>query len=277
MSDIMPEIEVNELNPLQFIARSSNPLIAELLGSDPPVDWVLPDFLPQGSLIALAGQPGAGKSYLCYTIGMALATGTPIFGLVPPQPVKVLYFDNENANPDRIQYERWAWTGLDKPSLQLLEKNFWRQPFQLGGNDWSHRLEQDITFFKPRVVFIDTASPCFNVQDENDNAEATRIINKLRACQASISPTVTMVVLKHSKIKAEDTGSGYHTLRGAKTWEGSVDAIVYQVPGAGRPRNDGLRNTRLQPSKTRAFGLRSAIEIVPSWVGDKEGIKLERR
>lgn len=221
-----------------------------------------------------------GKSYLCYTIGMALATGTPIFDLVPPQPTKVLYFDNENANPDRIQYERWAWNGLGKPSLELLEQNFWRQPFQLGGSDWSNRLESDIKYFKPRVVFIDTASPCFNVQDENDNAEATRIINKLRVCQTAITPTVTMVILKHSKIKAEDTGSGYHTLRGAKAWEGAVDAIVYQIPGAGRPRNDGLRNTRLQPSKTRAFGLRTAIEIYPSWVGEngeKSGLKLERR
>jgi len=255
--------------------ESTNPLMQELTGDTPVVEWVLPHFLARGSLVALAGMPGAGKSYLSYMAGFALATATPLLGIQPPRPFKVLYFDQENAQPDRIQYERWVWNGLGKPDLDLLCKNFWCCSFILGSSAWYTSAKAAVEHYRPEVIFIDTATPACNIQDENDNGEATRVIQNIRMLQATLSPPASAVVLKHAKLKSEEAGAG-HTLRGAKAWEGAVDGIIYHIRGEGRPRRDGLSNTRLQPAKTRAFGLRQTINIEPRWLADHSGIALER-
>ena len=74
--------------------------VPEMLTTDnPTVEWLVPDFLPRQSCILLAGEPGAGKSFLCYTLSLALATGRPFLHW-PLLPKKVCYFDQENSYPD---------------------------------------------------------------------------------------------------------------------------------------------------------------------------------
>ena len=90
---------------------------------------------------------------------------------------------------------------------------------------------------------------------------------------AATTPTAACIALKHAKVDHEN---GRYTLRGAKAWEGSVDSIVYQIKSAGAPRSDGLAITKLQPAKTRAFGLRDPVHINPSWVNNREGLTLTR-
>jgi len=248
-----------------------NPIIKDLIGKDPVVNWILPGFIPQGVLLAIAGSPGAGKSFLFYTIGLALASGIPILGTHPQRPYRVLYFDQENSTPDRVQYERWAWHGLHKPNLELLADNFWCAPFVLGGSMWEDSARIEINEHKPEFIVFDTATPCFHIQDENDNAEATKVIGAVRRLQGTTHPCATAIVLKHARLMPE---SGSYTLRGAKAWEGAVDGIIYVVNQEGKPRFDGLTNKRLIPAKTRAFGLRHYIDINASWTDNKEGISL---
>ncbi len=263
----------------EFLTNAlENPLYRELTSVEPVVTWILPNFIPRGTLIALAGLPGAGKSYLCYTMGFAIATGLPILGFTPTRPHRVLYFDQENSRPDRVQYQRYAYNGLGKPDLTTLCNNFWGQPFVLGSDKWVTHAKNAIETYQPELIFIDTATPSCNIQDENNNAEAAVVIEKLRRLQVTISPTATMVVLKHAKLRANDSGEGFYTMRGAKAWEGQVDAVIFHIKGEGRPRKDGLNNTRLHPSKTRAFGLREPILIEPSWTDEAHtGISLHRR
>lgn len=263
-------------NAAQERPRTTNPILHELTGEGPVVRWILPEFLAQGSLIALAGLPGAGKSYLCYTLGIALATGIPVIGYKPDRAYRVLYFDQENSHPDRIQYERWAWNGLGQPSLELLCKNFWCSPFILGSSAWYTAAKAAVDYHKPEIIFIDTATPACGIEDENDNGEASRAVERIRALQNATNPAASCIVLKHAKVRAEGDGAGVYTLRGAKAWEGQVDGIIYHVRGEGRPRKDGLNNTKLQPGKTRAFGLREALTIEPKWLADRSGITLDR-
>jgi hypothetical protein len=56
-----------------------------------------------------------------------------------------------------------------------------------------------------------------------------------------------------------------------------VDSVIYHTKLRGRPpKGEGLRPTKLEPSKTRAFGLREGFKIVPSWTQGKLGIALGR-
>ena len=256
--------------PVPLMAK--NPIVDELLSERPIVDWLLPDFIPAGSLIALAGSPGAGKSFICYSIGMALACGLPILGLRPPYPVRVLYFDCENAVPDRTQYERWIYYGLAKPNLEMLSRNFWCLPFTLGGAEWANHAEAAVKFFKPELVIFDTTTPCCNIQDENDNAEAARVVGKIRSLMTLSKPSAACICIKHAKVYKD---SGQLTLRGAKTWEGAVDSIVYVRQGEGRPKHDGWSNIKLEPAKKRAFALQYPIHIKPRKTDDELGMILE--
>lgn len=248
--------------------------ISSLISSkDSPVTWLVPDFLPEGSLVALAGMPGSGKSFLTYTLSLGLATGTPVLGWAIDQPRRVLYCDQENSLPDVTQYFRWAWQGLNCPPLDLVDQNLCFVHFELGMPSWADRLKTYIDTFQPALIVIDTVTPSLNTEDENDNAEATRQINKLRALMRRLDPCPSILALRHAKVKND--GGGY-TIRGAKAWEGAVDAVVYQIKPPGRPRKDGLTITTLTPGKTRAFGLRQPVIIHPEWIGGQSGLRLTR-
>lgn len=248
-----------------------NPVGDILTGTDPIVEWLLPDVLPRGSLVTLAGEPGAGKSYLSYTLSLALATQQPILGATPDRPCKILYFDQENSRPDRDQYLRWAWNALGQPSLNLINQNFWTYHFTLGGRDWAMKAAEVIAIHRPDMFIFDTTTPCCAIEDENDNAQASKAIDQIRRLQCITNPTSACLILKHAKVEKDH---GTYTLRGAKTWAGAVDSVIYQTKSAGHPRTDGLINTYLQPSKTRAFGLRQAWKIEPHWNLTKTGLEL---
>ena len=252
-------------------SRSANILADDLTSPSTIVDWILPEFLPRGTFVALAGMPGAGKSYLSYYLGMAIASGIEVLGFQPPRPYRVLYFDEENSPADRVQYERWAWHGLGRPDLALLTKNFWPMPFQLGMADWAERAHELVATHRPELFIIDTSTPACDVQDENDNAEASRVIRTIRHLMEVTTPPATALVLKHAKIQGED---GSYSLRGAKAWMGQVDAIAYLRRHEGRPRQDDLNTTILTPGKTRAFGLRRSLTIHPTRTADGRGISL---
>jgi len=245
------------------------------------VEWLLPDLLPRGSLIALAGLPGAGKSVLSYTMAMGLATGTAVIGRQPDRCYRVCYFDDENGIHDRLEYQRWAaWgLGLDESHRAALEANLWVYSGALGTHAWPDAVADAIDAHDPAVLMFDTATPCFNIEDENDNAEASQTIRQLRTLMRSREPHISGWVLKHGKVRSEETEErdASYTLRGAKAWEGAVDGIIYHIRGRGRPNVDGLHVTKLVPGKTRAFGLRQRLIIQPAWVQTPQGKGLQLR
>lgn len=252
-----------------------------LCAEEQPPNWLVPDMILQGAMVCLAGEPGAGKSLVSYMIGLAVASGCKaLSGLVPPgEPRRILYFDEENSQQDRDKYLRRAWHGLtdtndgEEPDMGLLQENFWPLHFVLGDDNWQDVATLAIEQVQPHLIVFDTATPCFNIQDENDNAEATRAIKGIRELMRITDPVASAIVLKHAKIRTE---KGRRQMRGAKAWQGSADGVMFQVKATGRPRKDGLSLTRLEPDKTRAFGLTRTIYINPSWTdSDRKGLRLD--
>lgn len=259
-----------------------NPIVDILCAEEKPPDWLIPELLLQGAMVCLAGEPGTGKSYISYTLGLAVASGCKaLSGIVPKgDPRRVLYFDEENSIQDRDKYLRRSWQGLTatnhgkEPDLGLLIDNFWPLHMVLGTDNWKDTAAMAIEQVQPHLIVFDTATPAFNIQDENDNAEATQAIKGIRELMKLTDPPATAVVLKHAKMRTEK--GGRRTMRGAKAWQGAADGVMFQVMATGRPRKDGLRLTRLEPDKTRAYGLRQTIYITPSWLDDKRnGLKLD--
>ncbi len=243
----------------------TNPIIDILTVEHTEPQWLIPDFLLQGSLVALAGEPGTGKSVLSYTLGLAIASGyETLSGIVPAgEPRRVLYFDQENGHQDRDKYLLQCWHGLKNPDVALLHEHFFPVHFALGQDEWPDVVAEYVDLLQPHVTIFDTTTPCFNIEEENSNGEATRATNRLRELARQTDPVMTILVIKHAKMLMKK--GGRRTMRGGKAWEGAVDGTMYQVRAPGRPRNNGLSLTRLEPAKTRAYGLRRTIYITPEW------------
>ena len=241
-------------------------LIEMLEGDDAPPPWLVPDLLCQGTMVVLAGEAGAGKSFFSYTLGIALASGLPFLDR-PTDPTKVLYCDEENSLPDLRQYLRWAWRGLGKPPLPTLVANFRHEHFSLAaaGQLWSTYLTNIARDHQPGLIVVDTTTPACHILDENSNAEASKVIRLLRGAQVASGPKCTILLLKHARL---DQTNGEWQMRGAKAWKGETDSTLVHQIGLGRPRLDGLRNTTIRPDKVRAFGLRVPIHLHPKWVGE---------
>lgn len=239
---------------------------------DPKPTYLIDEVLPQGLLIPVAGDAGVGKSFaISYTAGLAIATGTPVLGAAVPTPSRVLIFDQENSKPDYEQYLRWAWKGLQQPSIQLIKENFYHAPFVLGETKWAAEAEARAKDIQPSLIVFDTATSVFATEDENNNSEAARIVNKIRTIQHSLDVHPSILVLMHAKIYRDN---GEYTIRGAKYWLGATDGTLFLKRSDGADRNDGLQNTVLSSGKTRAFGLRKHIQIRPEWLGNRDGIRL---
>src|SRR6266516_1488876 len=103
----------------------------------PPIQWAIPDILPEG-LTLLAGKPKLGKSWLALSVALADAAGGVALGTYPVTQGEVLYLaleDNErrlqsrakqllvsmSSVPNTIAFEL-RWPRLDQGGLMYLEE-----------------------------------------------------------------------------------------------------------------------------------------------------------
>ena len=258
----------------------SNPILDVLLAEESEPDWLIPEMMLQGTLVLLAGEAGAGKSLLSYTIALALASGRPALSSIVPEgePKTILYFDDENSEGDRNKYLTRAWHGLvdnhgQKPDEGLLYEHFYPVHFRLGESNWFDVAARFVEHFQPQAMFFDTAAACFDIEDENDNSQATKAVKQIRALMRIPEVTATAIVLKHANVVSD---KGRRTIRGAKAWKSMADQTIFQVKVPGRPRKDGLSLTRMEPDKARAYGLSRTVHITPSFTDPKKiGCMLE--
>lgn len=260
-----------------------NDIIDILTAEEVEPDWLIPNLFAQGTMVVLGGEPGTGKSYVSYTLSLAIAAGVKaLSGIVPArEPKRVLYFDEENSPQDRNKYLQRSFNGLgglktkrnqSGLAADALQDNFWAVHFHLGNDDWVDRAAEWVDFVRPHLMVFDTATPCFAIGDENENAEATQAMKGVRQLMRMTDPHGTSLILKHAKIRSEK--GGRRTLRGAKAWQSGADAVLFQVRAPGRPR-DGLNVTRLVPDKVRAYGLPQTLYITPEWTDDERtGLRL---
>ena len=124
-------------------------------------------------------------------------------------------------------------------------------------------MAQVVKEHQPGLVIIDTATPALHINDENDNSEASRKIQGLRLIR-KMGDDHTFILIKHEKLRDDITHR--RTIRGAKTWLGAFDQVLYHVIAKGaRRRADRTRLTRLEPEKLRAHALGHALRIDPTF------------
>jgi hypothetical protein len=86
------------------------------------------------------------------------------------------------------------------------------------------------------AVFIDTVAACFDMKDENSNAEVARICNIIRSIGDAVG--AVMIPIHHY---GKDAATG---LRGGSAWRGAADVVISVTadidPVTGEVRNRGI-------------------------------------
>lgn len=229
-------------------------------------EWVVENSIPAGTVVIVAGDAGVGKSVMNLGEGLHVALGRPFLGLKTVQR-RVLYFDEENSRPDLGAYIHRLWVGMGQPDLAELGKFFQLEHFSLGSKDWYQRLEIIAHAYNPGMIYFDTATSAFAISEENDNGLAQAICAKMQHLIRALPGQPAIKILKHAKYESGggQKGKPRRTIRGAKAWRSAADQMQFHIRERGAPRKNGLSPTILVPDKTRAFGLRGNIRIMPSY------------
>lgn len=189
--------------------------------------WLLPDVIPDDSVVMLYGPPGSYKSFLALDLGMTMASGHAGWGAPARKPVNVVYVAGEGPR-SIARLRRPAWRtlhGIDGPLPFGLVTNM-----PLAYDDGAKGVDAFIESvkrqdFNPKLVIIDTWARLMLGLNENDAKEAGLGIAALEAIKRSLKCSV--LVVHHT---GKESGSGP---RGSSAIMGGVDSLHEVVPAKG--------------------------------------------
>jgi DNA polymerase I-like protein with 3'-5' exonuclease and polymerase domains len=192
-----------------------------------PEPNLIDGLLSTTGLTLIGGQSSAGKSFLAIAMAVCLAEKKPFFGREVRERVGTLYIAGEGQGAiatrfaaakiaSNIELERRlpiAW--LDAPPSLESASKIAAFVTKLQALNVKFRQEHDVRL---GVVIIDTASACFDLKDENDNAEVTRICKIMQRVGAGFGGVAVPV---HHYGKVLEAGP-----RGASAWRGHTEIIL---------------------------------------------------
>ena len=194
--------------------------------------WTVPDWIPEGSVSALYGDGGIGKSLLAQQLLASVATGLPWCGLdVTPGRAIGLFCEDDAGELQRRQeaINRQAGVGMsDLGKLRLVSRV--GHDNALVHFDGSHavltplyrELSGECERFKPGLIVVDTAADTFP-DNENDRG---KVRTYLQACLGSLARDHGCAVLlcAHPSVAGLTSGRGDG---GSTGWSNTVRSRLY--------------------------------------------------
>jgi hypothetical protein len=197
-----------------------------------PVRWLVPDFIPRGSLTVVAGDGGFGKSVLTLHLAACLTNGAPCFGLDydPPPVGRVLLVNCEDGNEDTV-LPRLGSAGA---ALDLVEalgdvtregdtaSPFTLSPSSLAALEALIRERGDVL-----AVVIDPVSAFVPDQlDDHKDAHVRRMLRPL--AELAERTGVAIILIKH--LNKSDSGNGGNLVSGSRGYVNAARAAFLLGP-----------------------------------------------
>ncbi len=214
-----------------------------------PVPMLVERLLPLEGLTILAGQSGAGKSFLAIDLSVALASQGSFFGRIPEERVAVIYVAAEGRATiaTRIDAAKKARGIADKLPIAVVkivpdlaskkERAEFIQKLQL----IAQRLEAGFGL-RVGAVIIDTVIAAFTIKDENSAGELSQVCKA--AAELGDAIGAATIPLVHFG-KSQETG-----IRGSSATRGFGESVLAVL--ADRDETTGkCSNRRLVHSKSR--------------------------
>ena len=186
----------------------------DALQEQPPIDWIVKDFIAPGSLVMFAGEPGSKKTWALLDMAVCVSLGETWLEYETRQGV-VLIVDEESGTrrlKRRIGQAIKGHPPLRKPPL-VFTSLF---AFNMTQPDDVNQLQLLIQEQGAQLVIIDTLADIMPGKDENAVKDVQPVFLALRKIA---EVTTSAIVLIHHTSKA----GGY---RGSSAMAGAVDLLV---------------------------------------------------
>ena len=211
-----------------------------------PVNWLVPDLIPEG-LTVLAGDAKIGKSFFCWNVAIAVATGGKALSKIDvPESQNVLFLALEDPAP--LLQER-----VDALSPDLLPENlFILDDFPTLDEKGLGLLEELIDETQAKLVVIDTfkhVEPPRGMQGSAYDQEYGVLIPLQKF---AAEKRIGLILVTHTN-KSTDPDNAFNKITGSMGKQAGADTMLLLTKGAGYTlRIKGRR----QPESEWALDLR---------------------
>ncbi|MEJ0094838.1 MAG: AAA family ATPase [Methylocella sp.] len=194
-------------------------------GRNTPAPCLIKGLVPADGICFLAGQSGAGKTFIEVHMSVCLAAGKSFFGHNAKERCGSVILAAEGAGglQSRIDVAKRAmeitealpiaWRAVDENLLRpdVLAKT-------IASLEALNTRFRDEFGVRLGAIFVDTIGAAFGLEDENDAAKVNAAMRALRTIGSQVGAVVIPV---HHYGKAASTG-----LRGSSAFRGAADAIL---------------------------------------------------
>jgi len=186
---------------------------AECLADQPPIEWLVDNFISAGSVNIVAGMAKAGKTLAVFDLAVAVSRGKPWLGLLTSKR-NVLIVDEESGGQRMFRRLGATLRGHDTEASGGI------QFVTLAGIDLTAAadvaaIESLIEETSAGLVVLDALVDMLGDADENSNSEVQKIFMALRGLSERTG--AAFIVLHH-----HGKAGGY---RGASAMSGAVDMM----------------------------------------------------
>jgi hypothetical protein len=242
-----------------------------------PIEYIVDGFFESGVGV-LAGAPGGGKTNAMVPFSLIAAGLLEAPGLKAEVRRKVVYISEHPSQVGRILKSiKRANPGIDKAELRD-----WFKVFPSARRSLSEvakilevvKAEYSYTdacgyLVRPLVIF-DTASACFNLENENDNSQVAEVIATLKAAN------IPILVVAHTPKALKRADLDQLTVRGGGAWEGDAHQVffLFEDEAIGR-RVIGISKVRFLPAFWEIhFGLSEPFDEIVEvpWDGQAQRV-----
>lgn len=192
----------------------------------PAVDWLVDGLIPHPRLIGLVGKRAALKTWCALHLGLAVASGRPVFGqFEAPQPQPVLYLNADNP-PGAVEsrLRQLAKAQGEPPRGMLAVAHFPR--VGLRTSEGLRGLRRLLRETEPTLVIVDSVARIWEVRDELDNAQIAEALGNLRSLSNDFD--CTFLILHHLRkapAGTRDAGDGAESVRGGSEIVNLLDTL----------------------------------------------------
>lgn len=215
----------------------------------------------------ICGDPKASKSLLSLHLIAHLISGTPWFGQVVRERVKVGLVTREDApgltesrigrliRGERLQnlatLDGWLWINSREET----------KTFDILDDSEFNALVRDFQKKECRIVFFDVFNR-IHTMNENDNQEMSRVTARLSFFGSEVG---CQVVLIHHLNKDTNPGNIFNRLRGAGALHGWMEwGMAMTLTNPTDPQSEWVRRVSFESKETAIEDLRYKIEGGPS-------------
>ncbi len=204
----------------------------DLMGTPPPIEWIVENFLPKRIVGTITATGSTGKSFFLLQLGVCVATGYNFLDMNTAQE-QVLYLIGEESKADihRRLYDIKQYYSKKFKNFYLKEKLLNEKLHFLCINGKNAILEKNANFFNELTDYIDRVQPKlimldptirFLKGDENNSQDVTRFIELMEDIK---NRGITVLFAHHTnKYGAGDLSQ--HSSRGSSAF---VDGARWQL------------------------------------------------